>query len=295
VKDNLNISARVILKNDFDEVLAAMHKYLAFLKKKGRTDETLAHYESHLNDYFGYAESLNADIKRIDKAFITGYLTRQLLTVKSVTVNNKLGSLCYFYDFLLKNEIVSKNYFKDIKPLPVAGELQPSTVELREFEIIYAKIETGDGEFNWQDIAMFECFFGTGITTSELCDLHRDDFLFDERTLNVRSTKANKCRSIPLPHATFLALEKYVYARDIKWLHSDYLFPNMHGQRFQRTNVYKRIEPFLKLSNSTKKGAQTLRDSYTKHMLDRGANLVAVTRLLGHMNAETTFKRSKIY
>ncbi|MFZ6012105.1 MAG: tyrosine-type recombinase/integrase [Bacteroidota bacterium] len=270
-----------------------LNLYIAFLIDRNCAPETLATYRRHLLEYFSYAEKVGVAIKAINTDFVKRYVIYlKSLKLHNVTINNKLVSVRNFYDFLLRTQIVIHNAFRKVKKLRERKAL-PSCVSPSELGVAFEAL--GKNKlFELQDVAILDCFYGTGVTTSELCDLQLDDLLLEQGFLKVVSNKGGKERLIPLPQVTLVTLSKYLSFRKSRWPNSQYLFPNIHGNRFQRTNVYKIVKNFLDQTSAKKKGAHTLRHSYAIHMLSGGAGLRETQVLLGHVKPDTTVKYDNI-
>lgn len=260
--------------------------FLQSLAQNGYSIRSITEYKRALLELNYFAIENKFFVERITKIQAREFLVwLQSSGNKSTTINNKLSYIRSFYSFLISCEKIQRNYFSELNRL-VQEKNQPSLLSLSEMQNLFETIGANDS-LKIRDITMFECFYGSGIQTSELCDLKLEDFSKKMATLHVRK-KGGEGRYIPIPRMTVVAIESYLPSRMEKWPNSDYLFPNMHGKRFQRTNVYKLMKNFLDLTSSTKKGAHTLRYSYATHLYNNGADILTIKKLLGHKKPDTT-------
>lgn len=264
-----------------------INEYLQSLTNRNYSPRTIIEYQRSLIalQVFAYQNKYSIENITLPEAreFIVSLNADDIL---AMSVNTKVAAVRSFYNYLVREEKIERNYFLDLQRLK-EGKPLPSFVPLAEMKKLFNTIEASDS-FMVRDIAMFDCFYGSGIRTTELCHLKTEDLSIKKEMLHVKEGKGGKERKVPLPAQTVFALEKYLPGREIRWPQSEYLFPNMHGKRFQRTNVYKLIKNFLDLTSSKKKGAHTLRHSYATHLIMSGADIFSVQKLLGHEKADTT-------
>jgi integrase len=139
-----------------------------------------------------------------------------------------------------------------------------------------------------------------GLRLSECLSLTVDDIDGKERKLWVRAGKGNKDRMVPLPEPMLQDLRAYWKMHKNPRLifpnagrgqqHGPELFRRMHEASdpmpvcsLQRLLVVARKQ--LRIPDAT---IHTLRHSFATHMLEAGASVHTVQRLLGHSHIETT-------
>jgi site-specific recombinase XerD len=66
------------------------------------------------------------------------------------------------------------------------------------------------------------------------------------------------------------------------------IFLNKSGKPLSRRGVQRRVEKYLKLVSTGGASPHVLRHSFATHLLDEGADLMAVKELLGHSDLATT-------
>ena len=142
-----------------------------------------------------------------------------------------------------------------------------------------------------RDKAFLELLYATGMRVSELVALDVGDVQLETQTVHCIS-RANKERVIPLSQravdAVYIYLERGRPAL-LRDMDESALFLNHRGRRLTRQGLWLIIKGHVEASGlDTDVTPHTLRHSFATHMLDDGAKLRDVQRLLGHANISTT-------
>ena len=136
-------------------------------------------------------------------------------------------------------------------------------------------------------LAWLELLYGSGLRVSELRLLNLDSFLGNQvRVLG----KGAKERIVPLTRAAARALRNYLPRREeVASGNAAALFVNRNGRRISTRYIQKVVQAALEdFCADAGLSAHSLRHSFATHLLDRGADLVAVKDLLGHASLNTT-------
>jgi predicted RNA-binding protein with TRAM domain len=119
-----------------------------------------------------------------------------------------------------------------------------------------------------------------GLRESEVINLQRKDFHFDEELLFIREGKGQKDRVVPLNHAVLkdMALK---YAKDLQ--PDDKLFD------ITRHGVYGLVKRYAKRAEIERNvHPHQLRHSFAVYSLKSGVDLRSLQKMLGHSRLETT-------
>jgi integrase/recombinase XerC len=132
-------------------------------------------------------------------------------------------------------------------------------------------------------------FYETGIRLAELVGL--DDADVDLAAMQLKVTgKRNKQRIVPFGEELAAALRDYVARRDQELVRqSPALFLDRKGERIGRSAVQHIVKTHLTgFTTLKKRSPHVLRHSFATAMLNNGAGLESVKKLLGHESLETT-------
>jgi len=140
--------------------------------------------------------------------------------------------------------------------------------------------------------AIIETLYASGLRVSELINLKLSNLFFKENLIKVFG-KGNKQRLVPLGKFSKKYLKIYIENQRSKSKtmknHSDTIFLNRNGHQLSRFMVFTIIKQLAIKSNIKKNiSPHTLRHSFATHLIQNGADLRTIQKLLGHENIITT-------
>ncbi|MDB4948607.1 MAG: Tyrosine recombinase xerC [Gemmatimonadetes bacterium] len=143
----------------------------------------------------------------------------------------------------------------------------------------------------WRDKAMLEFAYASGVRVSELTDLRIRNLHLDEEFASVFG-KGGKQRLVPIGRRAIGALS--IYLRQTRpeldrGKGEGRVFLNARGAPLTRMGVWKILRQHVQAAGIEKHvSPHTLRHSFATHLLEGGADLVAVQEMLGHADITTT-------
>lgn len=203
------------------------------------------------------------------------------------TVSRFIASAKAFFEYLLKNGLVSQDPANDLKA-PKVIRKKPSI--LTETETVRLLSMPEDDNKGIRDKAMLELLSDTGLRVSELLGLMLDDVDLGKRQINVPGSRTRK---IQYDKRVNKYLEEYLETAR-KALVGDqkdegYLFLNLSGEGMSRQGFWKLIKKYGKEAGiETEITPHVLRHSFAAHALKAGKDIKKVQSILGHSDLATT-------
>jgi site-specific recombinase XerD len=200
-----------------------------------------------------------------------------------------LSVLKSFFRFLEAKHLVLANPAAGVS-LPRVTRLPPPVLsEAQARRLIEAPAQNKVGV---RGRAILELLYGTGLRLGECVRLDLADVSLLEGRLLVRSGKGRKDRVVPLVGRAAAALD--LYLRDVrpqlaKSPREEGLFLSRDGDRLSRSALQMRLREYGQASGlRTRLRPHVLRHTCATHLLQGGADIRYVQRLLGHQDLRTT-------
>jgi site-specific recombinase XerD len=253
------------------------------------SNNTIIAYRNDLSQFLEFCETRNINSvidfnERIIRNYIIELNDNEL---SKTSISRKLSSLRSFINYLLNEEKIKQNPSKNI-PNPKIKRKLPETISLDSFLKIYMLVDESKDINKARVIkVIFELLYGCALRVSELCNLNYGDVDLLNKTIKVTG-KGNKTRIVPIGSKSLLILEDYLLEREaIK--KNDPLIITQKGKRIYPKLVGRLTNKYVGLVSSIeKKSPHIFRHSAATHMLDNGADLLAIKEILGHQNLSTT-------
>jgi integrase/recombinase XerD len=147
-----------------------------------------------------------------------------------------------------------------------------------------------------RDLAMLEVLYGTGVRMMECIRIDLIDVDLRGATLLVRNGKGRKDRIVPIQGRAREAVD--VYLRQSRpWLIRDdpgsALWLSKYGRRLGDVSLRKLVNGYGH-KVGVEASCHVLRHSYATHLLEGGASVRQIQKLLGHRSIETTALYTKV-
>lgn len=256
---------------------------------KRYSEKTIQAYSNDLTQFKLFLDvknitSLNSVTERVVRLYLMGMNENELA---KTSISRKLSALRRFLDYAVREKYIEQNPAKQISNPKLKRNL-PETISLDSFKEIIKLTFEDESEYKKRlTIAIFELLYGCALRVSELCSLNAGDIDFNNQSIRVFG-KGSKERIIPISKKSIEALKEYGKLRS-SISNSDPLLVTEKGNRIYPRFVQRQVNKYIsKESDINKKSPHVLRHSAATHMLDEGADLLAVKEILGHENLSTT-------
>ena len=267
-----------------------LEEYKVYLKRQKMTENTMQSYMRDMKLYFSYLkENKVKNAFGVRRNIINSYVENLRGQGKAhSTVSRYATSLKKFYQWGIKKKFIEENPADGID-LPRAAKKIPEALSTREVVKLLNQPKT-TGLKGIRDKAMLELLYATGIKVSEIISISLKDI--DIRGGMLFCTTSKNERYIPFGKEAASALDEYIkkarpyMVRDIRVRN---LFVNCSGTPMTRQGFWKILRSYAESAGiKTELNAQTLRNSFAVHLLQNGADINAVSEMLGHNDVVTT-------
>lgn len=261
--------------------------------EKGFSEHTVNAYLRDLKKFLRHLEEEGGDkdVHATEAADIRSFI-KELgeMGISIATQARTVSSLKAFFRYLLLEEEIDADPTSHIQ-MPKAERKFPDVLTTKEVEEVLARIELS-GPKGYRDRAIVETLYGCGVRVSELTSLRISDVHFDEGYIRVLG-KGEKERLVPLGPPTARAIVEYLengrMDQKVQHRHEDILFLNQHGKALSRVMIFNIVRKTAKDAQVAKKvSPHTYRHSFATHLVEGGADLIAVKEMLGHVSVRTT-------
>lgn len=268
--------------------LQAYQDYL--IKEKNYSHLTLRAYLNDILSFKSYLDQYSISLEEAIYSNIRDWIVLLMEQNKStISINRKISALKSYYKFLLKIKQISTNPLQKHKSLKIAKKVQIPFSENEINEVFSLNDFSNDFE-GIRNRFILELFYTTGIRRAELINLKVNSLDKMLKIIRVMG-KRNKERIIPLLECTLNLFEKYIEQRNnLKQIQdAEYLILSKRGNKVSESFVYRLINDYFKtVSKKEKKSPHVLRHSFATHLLNNGADLNSVKKLLGHVSLSST-------
>lgn len=269
--------------------------WLAWLESERRYGaNTLAAYESDLDDYLGYAGG-DAGSAPPDRRRFRGWLADMAgRGLARTTVARRVSALRSFYRFCGRTGRIDINDLSWLRA-PRPPKSVPKPVSEEDARALLAAIfrRRGDDWAKQRDFALLMMLYGSGLRISEALDLTRRDVPLGD-WLRITG-KGGKIREVPVLPAIAEAVAAYVGACPFDGGPDAPLFVSARGNAFGARAAQRLVESLrLELSLPAHVTPHALRHAFATHLLGNGADLRAIQELLGHASLSTTQRYTNV-
>ncbi len=299
------------MKRRFHTAVPASRYVESFLEmlvaERGLSGNTLDAYSRDLSGFEGFLKSREMTVESASPQAIREYLTEQMrLGMTSRTSARRLSTIRQFFKFLFAEE-VRQDDPASVVDSPRQGQVLPKVLSEEDVDLLlslaHRRASEGRGRKGGAEdlrlVALLEILYAAGLRVSELVGLPLSALGRDHSLLLVRG-KGGRERMVPLSDPAGQALADYLMVRDAFMpedkaegtpTSSPWLFPSRSGSghltRHRFAQMLKQVAVDAGM-DAGRVSPHIVRHAFATHLLNHGADLRSVQKMLGHADITTT-------
>ena len=269
-------STEIVPYSDTNGMLLKM--YCACLMIGGKSEKTIAQYKRT-------AEKLALTVNKTFQE-VTVYDIRYFLAVEKQrgvsnrTLENTRANLSAFFQWMAKEEHITKNPCMNIEPIKYTDKVR----------LPFSPVEIDSLRFackTTKERAMIEILLSTGIRVSELTGLRVNDVNFNNLSIHVTNGKGAKERTVYMNDLAKTHLNNYLMEQDVI---GSTIFMNKKKQSLNPGGVRYILNAIAKRAGVDNVHPHRFRRTFATGLADRGMDIQEIRKLLGHSNINTTLE-----
>jgi integrase/recombinase XerD len=269
--------------------------------ERGAATNTLEAYRRDLAAFAGFLAGRGGRPETAGTDDIRAFLGRLAQAgMAPRTAARRLSALRQFFRFLLTEGLRGDDPTAGVDS-PRQGRSLPKILSEAEVGDLLKAAQRGEGPDALRLAALVEVLYASGLRISELVGLRLAAAQRDQRLLIVEG-KGGKERMVPLSAAARQSLSAYLAVREhflptrgkgsqaVK-APSPWLFPSRSaGGHITRHRVAQLLKELAREAglDAAKVSPHVLRHAFASHLLDHGADLRSLQKMLGHADISTT-------
>ena len=257
------------------------------------SDNSVEAYKHDVGLFLQYleAEKVSTEINDITQDTIKNFFAYLFdLNIGATSQARILSGLKSFWRYLTQEEIAEKDPTLLISS-PTLGRHLPEVLSYEEIQKMIDSIDLSQPTGH-RNKAMIEVMYGCGLRVSELIGLQISNIYKEDGFLRIIG-KGSKERLVPIGDSSLKILYQYIDGARLhvtpKSKFTDTVFLNSRGTGLTRQMVFLIVKELAEKNSIDKTiSPHTFRHIFATHLLEGGANLLAVQQMLGHASVSTT-------
>ncbi|UCD34867.1 MAG: site-specific tyrosine recombinase XerD [Nitrospiraceae bacterium] len=271
-----------------------VERYFHYLTvEKGLSANTVESYRRdirRLSTFLGHSE---ASLTEISKSDILAYLDHLRSDgCQPSTLARHIAAVRGLCRFMLLEGLISEDPVENLSA-PKGWKRIPRVLGTEDVATLLS-IPEGGG-LSLRDRAILEIMYSSGLRASEVVSIKTGDINFEAGFITVTG-KGSRQRVVPVHEAALCTIKKYSEESRpalLKHRTSPYLFLAKGGKPMTRQRLWQLIKKYSRVLSGGV-SPHTLRHCFASHLLDGGADLRALQKMLGHRDISTTQIYTKV-
>lgn len=268
--------------------------FLTYLSvEKGLSKNTLGSYATDLKRFSAFLGERKSDPVAASSADIVDFIeTLRNEGYSTSSICRYLSSIRALFKYMLIEKLSDHDPSEAIES-PKKWERLPKALSISEVRQV---LETNfQGGTRLRDSAMLELLYSSGLRVSELTSIKLGDIQFDAGFIRVLG-KGSKERVVPVNGRAMESIKHFVSEERqviLKKRQSPYLFVTRRGGAMTRQRFWQTMKAVGKRAG-IELSPHTIRHCFATHLLEGGADLRSVQKMLGHADISTTQIYTKV-
>ena len=273
-----------------------LRDFLTYLSvEKGLSKNTIESYSIDLRKFQDFLLQNNKSFSSFTRNDVVGFIETLRNEGYSISTTCRfISSIKGLCKYLIIENIIKEDPSENLQT-PKRWEKLPKSLSVSEIRSFLELDTPIDKPTMIRDSVMLELLYSSGLRVSELVSLKVEDINLEAGFIRVLG-KGSKERIVPVNLRAIGKLKSYLKKERLEILkkrQSSYLFVTGRGRLLTRQRFWQAIKALGK-----KKGIElsphTLRHSFATHLLEGGADLRSVQKMLGHSDISTTQIYTKV-
>jgi integrase/recombinase XerD len=265
-----------------------LKRFVSYLAvERGLSRNTVASYAMDLKGFFAFLKEAGRQEAFFSRADIVDYMdSLRGAGYSAASLSRFISSVKALCRYLLVEKIISEDPTETLRN-PKQWDRLPKALSLEDIKKLFStELRT---ETFQRDSAMFELMYSSGLRVSEVVSIKVNDLNFEAGFLRVVG-KGSKERVVPMNQRAADKIKGYIKEMRpalLKGRNSPYLFLSVRGAPMTRQRYWQALKK-LGEAAGLKITPHAIRHSFATHLLDGGADLRSVQKMLGHSDIATT-------
>lgn len=267
-----------------------IHNYIEVLSfERGLARRTLAKYADDLDKFAVFVEGRGKSFASVERADCQEWLKSRFAADSAKTSNGKVVLFKQFYEHLMQEGVVS------VSPFAAVLHAKTGQQDIGAVMSVDTVLQLLEQITNIRDRAMFELMYASGLRISELVNLKVSNIIVKSKFVQVVG-KGRVERIVPINDIALSYVVEYIKnhrPQAVTALSKDYLFLSRAGSRkgSQMSNAafYQSMMRYIARAGIPRVySPHSLRHAFATHLMNAGADILSISRMLGHASVNTT-------
>jgi integrase/recombinase XerD len=278
--------------------LKLLNDFVTYLSvEKGLSRNTVDSYFLDLSKFQNFLSSKDKEFVSFSRADIIDFIERlRDEGYSTASICRFISSIKGLCKYLIIEDIIKEDPSENLQS-PKKWERLPKSLSISEVRSLLEinSLNNQSVPTKIRDHVMFELLYSSGLRVSELISLKLEDINLEAGFLRVLG-KGSKERVVPVNIRAMEMIKRYINQQRseiLKKRRSSYLFVTSRGGPMTRQHFWQTIKTFGR-RRGIELSPHTMRHSFATHLLERGADLRSLQKMLGHSDISTTQIYTKV-